>query len=271
MTLVGDIAGPDDGPLVVLLHGGSQTRHSWGTALTRLADSGFRACALDLRGHGESSWSADGEYQIVSHVGDITQILQFFGRPAALVGASLGGAVGLVTAAELPAMVSALVLVDIAPRPKAAGVAEIVAFMRDTLKGFDTVDEAADAVARYLPHRPRPPDQSGLLKNLRLRDDGRFYWHWDPRLIELGRDPEEFERFFLAATRRVTAPTLILRAGRSELVTPLAAKEFAAQFPNARAVEIEGAHHMIAGDRNDAFNEAMIEFLKINIPHAPTT
>ena len=78
----------------------------------------------------------------------------------------------------------------------------IVGFMSsNALTGFASSEEAADAVAAYLPHRPRPKDLSGLAKNLRLGEDGRYRWHWDPRFLfdEKGerrprRDPERLRR-----------------------------------------------------------------------------
>src|SRR5919197_463461 len=85
--LVADVAGADDAPPVVLLHGGGQTRHSWGTTLDVLADRGWRAYSVDLRGHGDSEWAADGDYTLSAFADDVRAISRALERRPALVGA----------------------------------------------------------------------------------------------------------------------------------------------------------------------------------------
>src|SRR5207302_2346573 len=91
LTLAVDVAGPDAGPPVLLLHGGGQTRHAWGGTQSALTARGFRAIAADLRGHGESDWAADGDYSPVTIAQDLLQLIKWTGGLPALVGASLGG------------------------------------------------------------------------------------------------------------------------------------------------------------------------------------
>src|SRR5262249_53582244 len=160
--------------------------HSWGTTTRVLADKGWRAYSLDLRGHGDSDWAEDGDYTLDSFAGDIVAVATALPQPPALVGASLGGLTSLVAIAEHPHLRvgSALVLVDVAPRIEAAGRDRIGAFMSEHMTdGFASLEEVVDAVHQYNPHRPRPSDLTGLKKNLRQRDDGRWYWHWDPAFI----------------------------------------------------------------------------------------
>jgi pimeloyl-ACP methyl ester carboxylesterase len=161
---------------------------------------------------------------------------------------------------------SALVLVDITPRVDAEGVVKIQSFMRAQLReGFGSIAEAADAVAAYLPHRPRPRSHEGLKKNLRLHPDGRWRWHWDPRFIEgnrrIGGASGEIERALVEAAKRVTVPALLVRGASSELVQEEHAKDFVKLVPHARYVDVSGARHMVAGDRNDQFANAIKDFL----------
>ncbi|MDP9332034.1 MAG: alpha/beta hydrolase, partial [Actinomycetota bacterium] len=83
--LAADVAGEPADPPAVLLHGGGQTRHSWGTTLGALADKGWRAYAVDLRGHGESEWAADGDYTLDAFAGDVLAISRSLDAPPALV------------------------------------------------------------------------------------------------------------------------------------------------------------------------------------------
>jgi pimeloyl-ACP methyl ester carboxylesterase len=261
LQLVADVVGAADAPTLLFMHGSGQTRQSWGAALEEAAKRGYRALSLDLRGHGDSDWSPDGTYTLDSFAADVRQAIEYLGGEPILVGASLGGIIGLLIAAAPPPPVRALVLVDITPRVEMTGAKEVSAFMDSAPNGFGSVEEAADAVSAYLPHRQRPKDTSGLKRNLRLRD-GRYYWHWDPAMLQMGRDakfggPNPLE----TAARALKLPTLLIRGGRSRIVSEAGVREFLEMTPQAEFVDICDAHHMVAGDANDAFNQAVFSFV----------
>ena len=173
LTLALDSAGPADGPRVLLLHGGGQTRFAWGGTQGALARRGYQAAALDLRGHGDSDWAPDGDYSPQTVARDLIPVVRRIGAPAALVGASMGGLAALLLAGEFaPELASSLVLVDVTPRVNPAGARRVLAFMRSRPDGFADLAEAADAVAAYIPHRPRPAEKEGLSRNLRRGADG---------------------------------------------------------------------------------------------------
>lgn len=267
VTLRGDAYGPANGPPALLLHGGGQTRHAWGGAATTLAERGWRAIALDQRGHGDSDWSADNFYRIDHFAADMRAVATSLPAPPATVGASLGGLATLLGAGEASdpaAVASAVVLVDITPTVERAGVERIINFMQKRmLDGFKDLDDAADYVASYLPDRPKPKSTAGLEKNLRQRADGRWFWHWDPGFmtdIDTRMDDREPARL-RAAARNLPMPALLVRGGKSDLVTPETAQEFVDLAPNARFVDVAAAGHMVAGDKNDVFIQAVMSFL----------
>ena len=281
IRLVADADGDPQAPPVLLAHGGGQTRHSWGTTIRVLAERGWRAYSIDLRGHGESAWDPDGDYTMDAFAGDIRAVARSFAQPPALVGASLGGLSCLVAIAEAPAadgpaVARALVLVDVAPRIEAAGRDRIGSFMIEHMEeGFGSLDEVADAIQRYNPHRPRPRDLAGLKKNVRLREDGRWVWHWDPRFItgRLGSRDETRSSLIDAtrlqdAARALTIPTLLVRGRQSDLLSEAGAREFLVLVPHARFVDVANAGPMVAGDRNDLFNNAVVSFLD-GVAHGP--
>jgi pimeloyl-ACP methyl ester carboxylesterase len=268
LRLAADLYGDETAPPVLLLHGGGQTRHAWGGAAAALAAAGRFAISIDLRGHGHSDWSPDGVYTMDRFAGDVHAIASALGRPPALVGASLGGLSSLVAVGEASQqLATSLVLVDVTPRVEAAGRVKIQGFMKGGMRGFDTLDDAADSIAEYLPHRPRPTDVTGLQKNLRQRGDGRWYWHWDPRWIgnNEGVDGQgglvNHERM-CAAARRIEVPTLLVRGRMSDIVSEQGVRELQELVPHAEVVDVAGAGHMVAGDRNDAFNGAVIDFVR---------
>ncbi len=274
LALAADAYGPEDGPPVLLFHGGGQTRHAWGGTARLLGDKGWRATTVDLRGHGDSDWAApDASYGLEAFAADVRSVAAVQSRPPVLIGASLGGLSSLVAIAEAPpgvTIASGLVLVDVAPRLEEEGIARIAEFMLGNLDGFASLDEVADAVAAYNPHRPRPADLSGLRKNVRLRDDGRWYWHWDPRFLLGGHTDEprslRNEDRLDAAARALTLPTLLIRGRQSDVLSEEGARHLITLVPHARYVDVGGAGHMVAGDRNDAFNDAVVEFLQEQLP-----
>ena len=259
--------GDNMNPLVIMLHGGGQTRHSWKGVAAKIANLGFYVIAHDLRGHGESFWDSNGDYTFDAHRDDLVKIIQQLGKKANLVGASLGGMISLSLAGheEESKHCLGLIMVDIGMRPNDEGSDRIVEFMRSGAKGFASVEEAADAVSGYLPHRERPKDISGLKKNLRLKEDGRYYWHWDPLFLTdrtgMGEVREERFKQLENSAKRITVPTLLVQGALSDILTNKEKEEFLNAVPHAKLAEIQQATHMVVGDKKDIFAEAIVDFL----------
>ena len=272
--LVSDVFG-DTGSPVLLLHGGGQTRHAWYKTAEQIARKGHTAYALDQRGHGDSDWVTNGAYAFSDYAADAKVVAVELTRRSGIkpiaIGASLGGIASLLAEGESERdkganVFSALVLVDITPRVDQIGVAKVLGFMRANAKeGFASIADAAKAVASYLPQRPRPKSNEGLKKNLRLSPDGRWRWHWDPRFLEgpraAGADRRPLEEALIEAARRIQIPALLVRGASSELVKEAHAKEFLELVPHADYVDVSGARHMVAGDRNDHFSAAVLSFI----------
>ncbi|HVU72048.1 MAG TPA: alpha/beta hydrolase [Mycobacteriales bacterium] len=249
---------------VVLQHGGGQTRHSWSKTAERLCDAGWRVLSMDLRGHGESDWAPDADYRMNAYVGDLESVVATLSTPPVLVGASLGGIAALVAAGENPKLARAVVLVDIVPRTEPGGTDRIRQFMNARPEGYDTLEEVAEAVAAYNPHRARKVNVDGLRKNLRRGDDGRWHWHWDPAFMNPPRPEHALDisgnRLHEAAAQ-VRVPTLVVRGEQSDVITQAGIDELLAMIPGSTAVTVPGAGHMVAGDDNDVFSREVISFL----------
>ena len=267
VELVADAWGDADAQPVVLLHGGGQTRHAWSGTGRTLARAGWYAVAVDQRGHGESAWAPDGDYEPQRFAADVVDVARRLPAPPVLVGASLGGMASL-QAIDMaaPGVARGLVLVDIATRMESDGIARIFEFMTAKPEGFASLEEAADAVAAYNHHRRRPEDVSGLAKNLRRGEDGRWRWHWDPRFlagkhVHKVTGPER-TRGLDEMVRRLAVPTLLVRGRMSDVLSEEGARHFLSLAPHAAYADITDAGHMVAGDRNDAFTEAVVDFLR---------
>jgi pimeloyl-ACP methyl ester carboxylesterase len=249
---------------IVLLHGGGQTRHSWSRTAERLRATGRSVLALDSRGHGDSSWDPQGDYTLDAFAGDLVVLLRHLGRPAILVGASLGGVTSLTIAGEHPELVAGLVMVDVVIDAEPEGVQRINDFMTANPDGFATLAEVADAIAAYSPHRKRPTNLDGLRKNVRQGADGRWHWHWDPAIVRIDDeptrkiDPDRLRR----AAANVRAPTLIVRGGHSDVVGDAGLADMIDRLPHAEVANVGAAGHMVAGDDNDVFGAALETFLR---------
>jgi pimeloyl-ACP methyl ester carboxylesterase len=269
LWLVGDARGNPRAPSVLLLHGGGQTRHSWGGTAELLASRGRYTLALDMRGHGESDWSRERRYTVADFAADMFAVIETLEQPPVVVGASLGGMAALLGIGEAIApRVSGIVLVDISPSIDKDGAERIKNWMLSRPDGFASLEEVADSVAEYTRNRSRERNLKGLEKNVRLGADGRYRWHWDPGFMSGGGGPSEVsdQARLLRAAQRLALPSLLVRGQQSDVINLENAREFLAAAPGAEFVDVAGAGHMVAGDRNDAFGAAVCDFLERRIP-----
>jgi non-heme chloroperoxidase len=267
INIAGDSWGNPNGPLVLLQHGGGQTRHAWKGTAELLGNVGYYAIAFDARGHGDSDWAPDGLYSQDVMVQDLKCVIAALGhkRPV-LVGASMGGGTSLVAVGEDHVDATALIMVDIAPRIETDGIDKIQAFMSQKPEGFGSLEEVAEAIGNYQPQRVRPKNLDGLVKNIRLGADGKYHWHWDPLFRAGTRDLVRREQRLEACARHLSLPTLLVRGGLSDVLSEDGAQHFLSLCPNSEYVNVTNAGHMVAGDRNDIFGTAVIDFLARNVP-----
>ena len=259
--------GSGESSTVLFTHGFGQTCQAWENSAQTLAHAGYRSVLVDARGHGGSDWNPSAlAYSMQQFVDDLDAIAESACRvdstPPVLVGASMGGLIGMFSAARAPKRFRALVLVDITPRWEADGVARILDFMGAHPDGFADFAHAAEAIAAYLPHRRGRKSPEQLRSLLVARADGRLRWHWDPRLLnEIARGSERYQDDLVAAAGRVQVPTLLISGGLSDLVSSRNVDEFLQLVPHATHVQIADATHMVAGDRNDQFTATIRAFL----------
>ncbi|HEX4464084.1 MAG TPA: alpha/beta hydrolase [Solirubrobacterales bacterium] len=266
VRLAADSFGDPAAPPVLMLHGGGQTRHAWQATATSLADAGWRAVTVDLRGHGESAHPQPPSYALEDFAADVRALIASVGSNPIVIGASLGGIASLLAIAEPPqAPAGGLVLVDVAHRFRPLGGGRIVSFMEGRPDGFASLAEAAEAVAAYLPHRAPARDLSGLRHNLRLDDNGRWVWHWDPEMLRQARplieDQAELSARLATAAARLRLPCLLVRGADSDVLSIAIAREFIELTADATLAEVPHAGHMVAGDNNDAFTAAICSWL----------
>lgn len=225
---------------------------------------------FDSRGHGESD-RVEGGYHMDQFADDLQRLAAAQPEPPILVGASMGGLLGMVIAGEVrPAPFRALVLVDITPRWETAGVERILAFMQAHPDGFADYAEAAEQIAVYLPQRRERKSEEQLRPLLREGADGRLRWHWDTALLagDLVQESERYQPLLQAAAAKIDVPVLLLSGARSDVVSRATVDEFLQLVPHAQHVELSHATHMVAGDANDAFTREVVRFVQSLDPSA---
>lgn len=253
--------GSEGGATLLMLHGGGQSRSSWRIAAELVGNAGYNVCALDLRGHGDSDWSVEGDYQIERFVEDAVSVIDVLGAPAILIGASFGGHVSLAAAARYPSLVRALVLCDVTPWIEGAASQQMRAVMQGASAGFASAEEAAQYLAGTGAREPFR-NTEGLRRGMRLAADGRLYWRWDPRFfVSQEEQSAQLAPLLTAAAEALTIPTLLIRAGSSEIVTRAQAARFVELVPHATLAEIDGAQHTLRSADNPAYARVILDFL----------
>lgn len=269
--IAADAWGDPAAPLVVLMHGGGQTRHSWWRTAEALARRGYHALAYDHRGHGESDWVPSENYELADFAADLKAVLDQIDHPGkpVLVGASLGGLTAMTAVASgLLPQVAAIVLADVVHRANPGGGAQLRGFMQDRPEGYASIEEAAEAIEQHMPQRGGRKNLDGLKRNLRQRPDGRWVWHWDPAFLVSRQASAQSQRFgngseaLRKAVQAITIPLLLARGERSEIVTPELAAEFRELLPTADYAELPGVGHMVAGDDNAPFTRVLVDYLE---------
>lgn len=262
LRLAGEFRGDADASPVVFVHGSGQSRHAWSASAATLAADGWRTVTFDLRGHGDSERAPGGAYSLDDFRHDLVAVLETLERPPVLVGASMGGLLSLLAAGESRCEVRAIVLADSAHRGNDAAQAAMVAFARSAAEGYASVEDASHALATLGTGSGAPPTPDRLRHVLR-ESGGRYWWPWDPAfgVFWSADHPSHAERV-LEAARAVRCPILLVRGAESPLVTEEIAREFCDGVPGTRRVDLHGVGHMLTGDDNDVFIEAMRPFLR---------
>ena len=267
ITIVADAYGNPSNDPIILQHGGGQTRNSWKRTGQILATKGWYVIATDARGHGDSSWSKKGDYSFEYLRKDLVKIVKTLDKQPILIGASMGGICSLAALHYHPTLAKGLILVDVSPRIEKKGTDRIFAFMSAKPEGYSSLEEVAEAVRGYLPHRKNIGSLNGLKKNLRKLPNGNYGWHWDPAMLKVWQSKsnsvanKETEDFLTNALVNLAIPALLVRGGISDVVSLEIVEELKQIAPNLEYIDVAEAGHMVAGDSNHIFTNSLIDFI----------
>ncbi len=232
-------------PELVLVHGGAQNAHTWDTVALALDRP---LLAIDLPGHGHSDGGPDGSLSVTGNGADLARVIEELAPQAAgVVGMSLGGLSSIALAAHAPALVRALVLIDVTPGVNQEKAAPITNFVNGPTS-FPSFDEI---LARTIEHNPGRSESSlrrGILHNAVQREDGSWVWRYARfRDGETGVRPEFADLW--AAISGLTVRLLLVRGLAWSVVDDDDVAELRRRQPDAQVIGVEGAGHSIQGDR----------------------
>lgn len=268
ITIVADAYGDPTNDPILLLHGGGQTRNSWKKTGEILAEKGWYVIATDARGHGDSSWSKNAEYSFEFLRQDLVYIAKTLEKAPILIGASMGGICSLAALHYHADLAKGLILVDVSPRIEKKGTDRIFTFMNAKPEGYSSLEEVSAAVQAYMPHRKNIGSLNGLKKNLRKLPNGNYGWHWDPKMLKVWMNTsseesrKETEDFLTNALVNLKVPVMLVRGGISDVVSKEIVEELKVIAPKMEFVDVKEAGHMVAGDSNHVFTNALIHFLE---------
>ena len=233
-------------PKIVFVHGSAQNAHTWDTVCLALGEP---ALAVDLPGHGHSSWRDDGDYTPRSLAFDIAPIVEQHAPDAALVcGMSLGGLTTLALAYQRPDLVDRLMMVDITPGVTGEKAKAITDFVNGP-QSFASFDDLLARTIEHNPTRSRSSLRRGILHNARQLDDLSWVWRYDRRSHPRRERSESVAAGMWEMIERLPCPLTLVRGGTSPVVDDADVAELLRRKPDATVHVVDGAGHSVQGDR----------------------
>lgn len=246
---------------MLLLHGGSQTAHSWDEFARAMRDR-YHVIVPDQRGHGDTDWAPDKDYSRAAMLGDIEGLVAHLGWDRfILMGLSMGGVNAITYAGTHPDKVERLVIVDVGPEILPAGVATIRRFVSAGPDEIDSFDDYVEMAHRFNPRRSIENLRERLGHNLRQQPNGKWSWKFDKVFRDPDRLPRQDAAVLWDLVGRIRAPSLVVRGEQSDVLDPGIADKMAGILPQGSVVTIPGAGHSVMGDNPPAFLAAVERFL----------
>lgn len=251
-----------NGHPILYLHGGGINAHTWDVVCLMLRER-YHCIALDQRGHGDSEWSPAIDYGVATQVGDVEGFIEKLGLAnPVLVGQSMGGLNSIAYAVRHSATMKGLVVVDVGPEINSAGTQRIREF--SSTPELESLEAFLERAVKFNPIRDPRVLRRSLFYNLRQLPTGKWSLKHDQRRAsdDSWRIAAEQRERILRDVAKISCPTLILRGGKSDVLTDEAAERFAHMLPHARWVRVENAGHNVQGDNPRGLLDAMNPFLR---------
>jgi pimeloyl-ACP methyl ester carboxylesterase len=266
--------GNHEKPPLVLVHGGRDHARSWDWTAEELAQD-WHIVAMDHRGHGDSDWVSDGNYNSNDMVYDLAQLVHQLGRgPVTIVSHSMGGNVALRYAGMFPEMVAKLVAIEgLGPSPEWKETQRATPYperMREwiekkrkaagrTPRKYETIEAAFARMIEENSYLTEDQARHLTIHGVNRNEDGTYSWKFDPHLNVWGVE-DVADEFVEATWAAITCPTLLLYGADSWASNPEHDGRLDC-FNTARVIEFENAGHWLHHDQFDRFIKVLRAFL----------
>ena len=249
-------------PKVLFVHGSAQNAHTWDTVILAM---GVSAIAIDMPGHGYSSWRSDGNYEPAVLARDVATAIETWAPSAKLiVGMSLGGLTTVALAGARPDLAPRIVVVDITPGVNSQKSKAIT----DFVNGPQTFASFEELLARTIEHNPTRTQSSlrrGILHNAKQLEDGSWQWRYDRSTHAPVEDAaKKIERLsaLWGVIENLKCQMLLVRGGVSPVVDDADVAELQRRKPDAEVLVVDGAGHSVQGDRPVELATALTRILQ---------
>ena len=251
-----------NGHPILFLHGGGINAHTWDVVCLMLRER-YHCIALDQRGHGDSEWSPAIDYGVATQVGDVEGFIEKLGLAnPVLVGQSMGGLNSIAYAISHSAKMKGLVVVDVGPEINSTGTQRIREF--SSTPELESLEAFLERAVKFNPIRDPRVLRRSLFYNLRQLPTGKWSLKHDQRRAsdDSWRIATEQRERLLRDVSKISCPTLIVRGGKSDVLSDDAAERFSHMLPHARWLRVENAGHNVQGDNPSGLLDAMNPFLR---------
>ncbi len=260
--------GQDNGPPLLLIHGGRDHCRNWDAVANRLSGR-YTLYGPDLRGHGDSDWALGGMYSLPEFVLDVATLAASIPGPLTLIGHSLGGAVALQYAGTVPERVEKVVAIEgWGPPLLEHQVAHVrmrhwIGHMHEMEerqpRRYTSVEDATRRMMEANPHLTAEMARHLTVHGTRRNEDGTLSWKFD-NYVRI-RSPYEFNLEDAEDIwAQVRSPVLLVKGAESWALDP--DKDGRARvIRDHRTVTVAGAGHWVHHDQLERFLEVVIEFL----------
>ena len=262
-----------EGVPLLLLHGFGNEAHLWDDLAPLIAPY-YRVLAVDLRGHGDSSWDPERRYDVDSMVEDLEALTESLSIDRlALIGFSMGGRVATCFAGRHPERIAGLVIVDIGPEVDPRGTSRIRGEVSENRSPtFKSIEEYANALSLNYPAGGRRELLRMARYGLKQREDDLYELKIDPALrgengplesdAEMATREAATERAMWEALEKILCPTLVIRGAASDILSPETADKMVdVVLADGRLIVVPQAAHSVATDNPEAFNRAVCDFV----------
>jgi esterase len=250
----------DAAPELVFLHGGGQNAYTWDLVITA---HGRPAIAIDLPGHGHSSWREDRDYRPAANAAAVARAISELAPAAAgIIGMSQGGLTLIRLAATRPELVRRAMIVDVTPGSAAAharmsrserGTTQLITEHR----AFASLDEMTELAVRASARRPVSAVRRGVRHNARQLPDGAWTWRYDPQIGAA----QGAHAALWGDVRRLSMPVMLVRGGDSAFVTEDDLARMTRLLPAMRVEVVPGSGHAVQSDQPLRLTALISDFL----------